>query len=68
MFRCLLRAHTLKEVTGLLHERTDVALHRLHDANPAGGDAGSRGGPTLPFCLSVQLPVAQLLRGGTRCP
>ena len=60
MFRSLPPAPILQEVTGPLHERTDMALHRLHDAHPAGANRGSRGGPALPFSLSVQLPVAEL--------
>jgi hypothetical protein len=58
--RCLLGAHILQEVTELHHDRTDVALDRLRDANPAGRDGSSGGGSALPVSLSMQLSVADL--------
>ena len=59
MFRCLLRAHSLKELTDLRREHTDMALQRLCNFTWILMSAG-RGGATLPFRLSVQLPIAEL--------
>jgi hypothetical protein len=60
VFRSLLRAHTCQDSAGPLHERTDMATHRLHDASPVGGDGSGVSGLALPFGLSMQLSVAEL--------
>ena len=60
MFRRLRRAHTCQDPAGPPHERTDVALDRLHDANPAGGDGSGVSGSALPFGLGMQRSVADL--------
>jgi hypothetical protein len=60
VFRRVAGVYAFQEPAGLLHERTDAALHRLHDAKPTGGDGSSLGRPALPFSLSMQLPIAEL--------